>query len=355
MAIGGIAMDQTTTAPARRDRATIEDVAAAAGVSVATVSRALRGLPNVAFSTREHVRRIADDLAYRADPAASRLATGRSRSIAVAVPMLNGWYFSQVIAGAEAVFTETGYDMIVLGVTGAAARSALLDSTASIHRRVDGLIVVDIPLSQNDVETLHDRGQRVVTIGATTTRFPSVGIDDVAVGELATRHLVELGHRRIGLIAGQPEDPLGFHVPDLRRAGYELALAAAGIPIDPALQLGGNFSVVGGRDAMAALLELAHPPTAVFAMSDEMAFGAMLALRQAGRSTPDDVALVGVDDHDLAMVVGLTTVRQAVADHGSRAARLIVAQLDGAPDRTVAPMRSEGAIELVVRETSLKP
>ncbi len=100
----------------RRDRSTIEDVALAAGVSVATVSRALRGLPNVADSTRLRVQEIAIELNYRADPAASRLATGRSKSVAIAVPLLNGWYFAHVVAGAEAILTESGYDTIVIGL-----------------------------------------------------------------------------------------------------------------------------------------------------------------------------------------------------------------------------------------------
>ena len=176
-----------------RGRATIEDVAAAAGVSVATVSRALRNLPNVASATRERVAAIAEQMSYRADPAASRLATGRSRSIAVAVPLLNGWYFSQVVAGAEAICATTGYDMIVVGVSTGAARRSIVDEAASIHRRVDGVIFVDIHLPIDDVDGLADKGLRVVTIGESTHRFPSVGIDDVAVGDLATSHLLSLG------------------------------------------------------------------------------------------------------------------------------------------------------------------
>jgi LacI family repressor for deo operon, udp, cdd, tsx, nupC, and nupG len=335
-----------------RGRATIEDVAAAAGVSVATVSRALRGLPNVASATRERVASIAEQMSYRADPAASRLATGRSRSIAVAVPLLNGWYFSQVVAGAEAICATTGYDMIVVGVSTGAARRSIVDEAASIHRRVDGVIFVDIHLPVDDVDGLADKGLRVVTIGESTHRFPSVGIDDVAVGDLATTHLLALGHRRIGLIDDQPTDPHGFVVPSLRRTGHHRALARAGIEPDPRLQAPGSFSLLGGRAATHVLLALPDPPTAVFSMSDEMAFGAMLALRDVGRSTPADLSIVGVDDHDLSIVVGLTTVRQSVSDHGSRAARLLIDQLEGL-DVPIA--RCDGDIELIERETCSKP
>lgn len=342
----------TGTAPGDRRRATIEDVAAAAGVSVATVSRAIRGLPNVAISTRQRVAKVADDLAYRADPAASRLATGRSQTVGVAVPLLNYWYFSQVVSGAEAVFAAEGYDMIVIGVAGAEARRSLFDDATSIHRRVDGLVFVDVPLSDPDAERLASRGLAAVTVGHHNAHFPSIGIDDVAVGEIATRHLLELGHTRIGAIGGQTDGPLDFHVPDLRRIGYEQALEHAGITVDPALEVVGNFSVLGGRDAADTLLALADPPTAIFAMSDEMGFGALLCARERGLVVPRDVSIVGVDDHDVSIVVGLTTVRQPVADHGARAARLIIEQLTG---RELGPDRIERPVELVVRSTTAPP
>jgi DNA-binding LacI/PurR family transcriptional regulator len=345
-------MTTSTRASGDRRRATIEDVATAAGVSVATVSRALRGLPNVAFSTRELVRTVADSLDYHADPAAARLATGRSRAIGIAVPLLNGWYFSQVVAGAEAVCTEAGYDLIVMGVTGDEARGNFLHGRSAVHRRVDALVMVDIPLTPEETEQLAGRGLPVVTVGGITDRFPSVGIDDVEVGRLATAHLIGLGHRRIALLGGQPEDPLGFDVPDLRRHGYERAHAEAGLPVDPRLLVGGNFSVTGGYEAMSALLGLGAPPTAVFAMSDEMAFGALWALRVLGLRAPEDLSVIGVDDHDVSAAVDLTTVRQRVADHGARAARLLIDGLTGA---TVTAMRHQNPVELVQRGTTGPP
>lgn len=335
-----------------RQRATIEDVAAAAGVSVATVSRAMRGLPNVALSTRERVLRIAGDLSYRPDPAAARLATGRARSVALVVPLLNCWYFAQVVAGAEAVCSEEGYDAVVMGVSSAASRRALLDATASIHRRVDGLIFVDLALDDADEASLADRGLAVVSVGGPLGRFPSIGIDDVAVGEMATRHLLELGHTRIGLIAGQHHDPLEFQVPLLRRRGHLRALERAGIAPDPRLDIAGNFSVMGGRDATATMLKEPEPPTAVFAMSDEMGFGALLAAREAGASVPGDLSVVGVDDHDVSIVMGLTTVRQTVADIGAQATRLLLDQLSGRP---IATTRVESPVELIVRGTTAAP
>ncbi len=336
----------------RRDRATIEDVASAAGVSVATVSRALRGLPNVANSTRERVREAADHLAYRADPAASRLATGRSRSIAVAVPLLNGWYFSQVVAGVEAVCAEAGYDTIVLGVGARGTDRGLFDDTDSLHRRVDGLIIVDVMLTDSEVATLAERDLAVVSVGPEPDGIPSVGIDDIEVGRIAAEHLIGLGHRRIGLVRGIADDPFEFEVPHRRQQGFETACRTAGIAIDEALYVAGNFTIQGGRDALGALLELDDPPTAIFALADEMAFGILQAAHERGVHIPTDLSVVGVDDHDVAEVVGLTTVHQDVEEHGARAARMVIELLaSGAStfQRVNAPIR------LVERATTARP
>ena len=151
----------------RTDRARIEDVAAAAGVSAATVSRALRGLPNVAASTRQRIEQIAARLEYRPDPNASRLAAGRSGAVAVAVPMVNTWYFSEVIAGAEAVFAEAGYDVLISSIAGP-NRRALFLSEIAFHRRADGVVMVDLAMEQAERDVLLRAGVPAVTTGIDT-------------------------------------------------------------------------------------------------------------------------------------------------------------------------------------------
>lgn len=336
----------------RRIRATIEDVALAAGVSVATVSRALRGLPNVADSTRVKVQRIASDLHYRADPAASRLAAGRSRSVAVAVPILNGWYFSHVVAGIEAVCAEAGYDTIVIGLGTERSCIELLDGSDALHRRADGVIVVDVALSPDDVRSLDERGLALVAIGPVLDGVPSIGIDDVAVGELAAGHLLELGHRRIGLVRGEVENPFGFVVPQLRQRGFEAAHAPLGLEPDPTLYVDGSFTVHGGYEAAERLLDRDDPPTAIFALSDEMAFGVLHAAADRGIRVPDELSVIGVDDHDVAAVLGLSTIHQDVDRHGAGAARLMVAALAG--DHP-APTRHNDPIHLVRRTSTAPP
>jgi DNA-binding LacI/PurR family transcriptional regulator len=334
----------------RPSRATIEDVAKLAGVSVATVSRALRNLPNVADSTRSRVEVAALELNYHADPAASRLATGRSRSVAVVVQLLNGWYSSHVVAGVEAVCAEAGYDTIVVGVGPGSREQDVFAAAASIHRRVDAIIFVDVRVSSEELEALADQSLALVSVGHELPEIPSVGIDDVEVGRLAARHLIELGHTRIGLINGPDELP--FVVPSQRQTGFEEAMRAAGIEPDRSLYVAGNFTVQDGADALHQLMSRVDPPTAIFALADEMAFGVILAAEQRGIRIPEDVSLIGVDDHDLAPVVGLTTVHQDVADHGARAARLVVEQL--AETAEVSDL-SPAPVRLVVRRTTAPP
>ncbi len=329
--------------------ATIADVAAAAGVSVATVSRALRDLPNVAPSTRARVRRHAEALDYRPDPSAAALAAGRTRTVAMAVPVLDSWYFTQVMAGAEAVLSEAGYDLLLFAVDDDARRRRLL--SGPLVKRADGLILVDVDVPDAEAAAVRRAGVPIVSVGGTVAGASSVTVDDQGVAATALGHLIELGHRDIALVAGHADGPHDFVVPRQRREGYLGTLAAHGIAARPELEVSGDFSVGGGREAMALLLELDRPPTAVFAMSDEMAFGALHALWDRGLSAPGDVSIVGVDDHDLAAVVGLTTVHQEVAEHGAVAATLALRQL-AEPE---APPREHRAGIALVRRTTTGP
>ncbi len=330
-------------------RPTIEQVARQAGVSVATVSRALRGLPNVAPGTRERVATIARDLGYRADPFATRLATGRSLTVGVVVPMINSWYFANVVAGAEAVCATEGYDLLVLCLPAARSRSEAITAAASLERRVDGLLFVEVPLRTEDVAALAASGLGVVTIGQRVGPFSSVIVDNAGIGRLAANHLLDLDHRRIAVIGAQADDPASFDVPALRIDGIRHALAARGVALDPALVDFGEFTAEGGAAAAHRLLTGPEPPTGIIALSDEMAFGAMATARQLGVRVPEELSIIGIDDHDAAAAVGLTTIRQHVHDHGAVAARAL---LDHFGDATRPPDRLTDAFELVPRETT---
>lgn len=335
---------------ARPRPVTIDDVAELARVSVATVSRALRGLPNVAPTTRVRVEEAAETLRYRPDPAAARLATGRTTTVALAIPVLDSWYFTKVMAGAEAVLSGAGYDTLIFSLDSDETRHRVL--TGPLVRRADGLILVDLHLYDDELRALLLHGVRIATIGYEIPGASTVIVDDRRVAREAVSHLTELGHRRIGLISGATDDPQGFAVPQLRREGYHDELRRNGIDIVPSFDVGGNFSVIGGYEAACELLALPEPPTAIFAMSDEMAFGVWRAASERGLSIPDDLSVVGIDDHEVSEVLGLTTVQQQVAEHGSVAAELLLRHLSGAVDE---PQSHTVATGLVLRSSTAPP
>ena len=312
-----------------RKQASINDVAAEAGVSAATVSRALRGFTNVAPSTRARVETAAKRLHYRVNPAASQLARGRSSTVAMVVPDLDTWYFSSVMAGAEAVLTANGYELAAFVVGDDVARERL--TTSPMLRGAEGVILVDVDLDPAQVSTLVATSGPTATVGLELDGVPSVVVDDVLAGHLATTHLLALGHSSIALVGGGASGHLGFSVPAARREGYLQALRDVSLAARPEFDVDGNFSIRGGYEAMSQLLTLDDVPTAVFAMSDEMAFGALKAMRDHGLSVPGDVSIVGVDDHPMAWVEDLTTIAQQVGDHGALVAQVVLDLIEGRP------------------------
>ena len=327
---------------------TIEDVAAAAGVSVATVSRALRNLPHVAPSTRERIRAVATELAYVSNPSAARLAAGRTGTVAVLVPLFDTWYFSSVVAGIEAVLKDRHVDLLLYAVGDEEDRRSFLAGRGAWWQRSDALVMVDVALPADVADRLAASGASIVTIGCRTEHFSSVTLDEQAAAASAASHLIGLGHDRIGVLTGEPLSA-DFRVPMMRLDGFRRALADAGLEPLGELERSGNFSIEGGAEAMAELLGLDDRPTAVFALSDEMAFGAITEMRRRGLSVPDDVAVVGFDDHEMAELWELTTVHQPVDTVGALAGKLV---LDAMSDGSAGVQHLVVPTELVVRGTA---
>lgn len=325
-------------------RVTIDDVAQKARVSVATVSRALRGMPNVSPHTRERVLTAARDLDYHPDPNASRLAAGKTHTVAMAVPSPSLWYSGQVVAGAEAVLSSSGYDLMLFAVPDEGSRRRLLSGPHRLGKRVDGMIMVDCaPTEPVDFP--------LVTVGAEAAGHSCAVIDNHAAGAAAARHLLELGHERIGLIGGDPKvDPASTQ--GRRRAGFLQTLETAGVALPAEWDLDGGFSTVGGYEAMGELLAGRHRPSAVFAMSDEMAMGALRAAHEGGVRVPVELSVVGFDDHGLSFTVGLTTVRQDPEALGAAGARLLLELL---ADPSAPVRRIEEPTALVPRESTAPP
>lgn len=317
--------------------ASLDDVAARAQVSASTASRALRGLPHVSIKTRERVARAARDLDYVVNRQASGLATGRTGCVGVVVPFLGKWFFSEVLAGLEAVFRAEGRDLVLYSLGDPSGRAKFFTGLP-MRQRVDGVVVLCIPLTTTEVKALTSLDIPTVVVQVKTTSVPGVRIDDIEGAKVAVRHLINLGHRRIAFITGIQAPPMHFTAPEDRRDGYRQALKESRLKWEPALEASGDFTVDGGAAAMAALLSLQHPPTAVFVESDEMAIGALQAVRRMGLRVPADLSIVGFDDHEMAAVLDLTTVAQPVRQQGAMAAQLLIDALAGDVPRRPASL-----------------
>src|SRR5579875_361656 len=299
--------------PEVRMVASVEDVARRAGVSIATVSRALRGLPDVATATRDRVLVAAADLNYVASPFAARLASGRTATVGLVVPFVNRWFFAEVISTVEAALRRAGFDLLLYNLGDEAGRAGFFEDMP-MRKRVDGVIVASLVLEEAEFAALEELNRPVALLGIERKGLLSAGIDDIASARTAVEHLLALGHRRIGLIGGDTDDPMRFTPPLHRRDGYRDALESAGLTPDPQLEHLGFFTVAGGAAAAEELLSRPDPPTAIFAESDEMAFGALRVIRERGLRVPDDVAVMGFDDHPFSELVELSTVHQPVAE-----------------------------------------
>jgi DNA-binding LacI/PurR family transcriptional regulator len=293
--------------------ASIEDVARLAGVSIATVSRALRGLPDVAAATRDRVLAAAGELDYVASPFAARLASGRTATVGVVVPFVNRWFFAEVIDTVEAALRKAGFDLLLYNLGDEAGRDRFFD-IMPMRKRVDAVLIVSLVLSDDELSALSSLGSPIGLLGLQRPGFVATRIDDIEGARIAVEHLLDLGHRRIGLIGGDTDDPMRFTPPLHRRTGYHNALRAHGIEPTPELEVLGYFTTDGGRAAAEHLLALPEPPTAIFAESDEMAYGALGAIRRAHLRVPQDVAVIGFDDQVNAELMDLSTMRQPVSE-----------------------------------------
>jgi len=347
-------------------RSTIEDVARAAGVSVATVSRALRDMPNVATATRQKVAEAAARLGYVAHPAAASLASGRTRTIGLAAPFYGIWYTGKVTVGVLNVLANAGYDLEIYAVDTPKHQDEFVDRVSSLAIGVDGLLLVDFFGNQDHLDRLLTSGIHVIGLGEELAQFPSVSINNFAAARQAATHLASLGHRKIGLLGADAIEIDGSPVLVDRRRGFEAALSDAGLEVrqdyqptrpeaERERQPGGALTVAAGISAMNILSMMDDPPTAVFCMSDELAMGAMGRARELGIRVPEDLSVVGFDDHDLAEPFALTTIRQPVEHLGERIAAWMLDLVAGTENGAPAPDHEIVPVELVVRSSSSHP
>jgi DNA-binding LacI/PurR family transcriptional regulator len=313
----------------------ISDVARLAAVSKSTASRALSGSGYVSPETRTRVERAAATLGFVASSNAASLVTGRTRNVGVVTPFVNRWFFGEVIEGIEAALIEAGYDLTLYHLSeDPDARQRVFDYFL-VRKRVDAVIAVGITLSSLEVQSLRSLDKPIVGIGAAIDGITSLGIDDHAASLTITEHLIALGHTRIVHVGSDGRDRRGPSMQARRYEGFRSALASAGIAGGDDFRES-HFTIRGGHEVAIELL--ADPltrPTAVAAASDDVAIGVILAARELGLRVPEDLSVIGIDDHELAQLFGLTTLRQQPADQGRVAVGLIMAALEKGADATV--------------------
>jgi LacI family repressor for deo operon, udp, cdd, tsx, nupC, and nupG len=276
--------------------ATLRDVALLAGVSARTVSNVVNGYAPVTARTREKVERAIAELDYRPNVLARNLANGRSGQIAVVVPYLDTPYFAELLQGIIPRARERGYNVLIDQTDGDPAHERELIRRGARGFPFDGMILSPLGLSQADLSD-GDAALPLVILGERTANqsFDHVGIDDVAASREATRHLIDLGRRRIAAIGDQPY-PTG-EAAQLRTQGYRQAHADAGLAVDESLIIGTpRFNRVDGSTAMGRLLDREDPPDAAFCYSDLVALGALHTALGRGLRVPEDIALIGYDD-----------------------------------------------------------
>jgi len=326
--------------------ATIRDVASAAGVSVATVSRVLNGNGSVAIATRSHVQQAVTRLAYVPDNAARSLSTRNTRCVGVLLPDLHGEFFSELIHGIDRSVRARRLHLILSCSHGdaAEARAAL----AALRGRVDGLLVMSPHLDGRVLASSLPPAVPTVLMntGLEAASCSTIDIDNRGGAVAMVRHLLGRGHRRIAHIAG-PENNVDAKA---RLAGYLEALAEAR-PVGAPHVLRGDFTEESGYRAGRQFVSLSERPDAVFAANDMMAVGCLFALGEAGIAVPDEIALAGFDDVPIARFVSppLTTVRIRIAELGELALERLATAIEAGESDKVT--RQTLRTELVVRNS----
>jgi DNA-binding LacI/PurR family transcriptional regulator len=327
---------------------TIKDVAKRAGVSPATVSYVLNQTRFVSPATEARVRQAIRELNYQPNHIARSLRARRTMTVGMIMSDITNPFFADIVRGAEDVLSEKHYSLILCNTDEAPERE-LATLQLLRQKKVDGLIVVATGHNVAPLYEVNALGLPVVLVDRQLPgdQLDTVVVDNQAGAYQATRHLLELGHRRIGLIIGLQ----GISTTMQRRRGYELALQDYGLAPDPTLIQEGHSTIEGGAAAAETLLDLNPPPTALFATNNLMTIGVFLTIKQRRLRCPQDIAVVGFDDMVWLSVFtpGVTTVVQPSYEIGQRAAHLLLDRMTGKSPHT--PRVIMLAPQLIIRES----
>jgi DNA-binding LacI/PurR family transcriptional regulator len=333
--------------------ATMEDLARLAGVSVASVSRALSGKPGVSATTRAAITRLAREHGFTGNQPARALSTGRTGRIAVTLPNIEAEYFARILAGAARVIHEAGLSLVL--ETTQHERDRQSDAIRRFLRiGVDGALLLLPAESPREIAGLYDSGFKFVIIDPVdevTAPSPWITSANAMGARHAVEHLAGLGHRRIAVITGESR----LFSTQQRLHGVRDALERAGLDLDPRLVCVSRYGEsAGAHEATLDLMRRPEPPTAIFAFNDRLAFGTLQAAHALKVAVPEALSIVGFDDLEAAALVspGLTTVRQPLAAMGSTAATMLIQLING---QRPQGMHIQLPTELVVRRSTGAP
>ena len=331
--------------------ATIRDVARLAEVGLGTVSRVINDSPQVSKATRSRVHKAISELNYVPNPTARRLSLGRTMTIAAITPFFTRPSITERLRGIENSLAESEYDLIIFNVETVARRDELIREVPR-RERVDGVLILSLSPCDEDVPILEKADVPIVLVDAnhpSLTRLNRVIVDDVEGGRVATHHLIELGHRRIGYISDFLDNAFNFTSSRYRFQGYRQALSGAGIPFRSEYHGQSEHGRYEAERLVKIMLNYEDRPTAIFAASDTQAMGVLEAARDLGLRVPDDLSVIGYDDIEVAEYLGLTTVRQLLFESGQRAVEILLESFE----QTLAePLCEVLPTELIIRKTT---
>ncbi len=330
---------------------TIYDVAKKAGVGIGTVSRAVNNSPLINPATKERILQVVKELDYQPHAIAQSLARKKTFTVASVVPFFTNYFFAELLRSVQRALTEYGYDLILYSVDRMERRDSVLERVFS-ERRADGVLIISTGLSDTFADRFLEATIPIVVVDNLNKKIDSIAVANCDAAKKATRHLIKLGHTRLGMINGH----LSSFPAILRLEGFKQALSESGLGFDDRSLVicdakGGEhgFNEQAGYEAMHRVIALGKAmPTALFVASDVQALGVMRAAKEEGIHIPGDVAIVGFDDIEFAKFVGLTTMRQPIAEMGRLAVERLIERIDG---QNNGEFHRELEAQLIVRES----
>ena len=329
---------------------TIKDVAQKAQVGIGTVSRVLNNSPAVKDSTRQKVKDAIADLNYTPNPHARHLSMGKTWHIGVMLPHLTLPSYIERLRGVQYALQDTEYELILYSVGNPSQRDKYFDKLSK-SKDIDGLLIISLPPNKEQAEKFVKSKTPIVLVDASQENLCHIIVDDIAGGELATQHLIDLGHRKIAFLSDHLDTPFQRSAED-RYTGYRQALEKAEIRLQEKYLITGKIGRQDARQMAKKLLALESPPTAIFAASDTQAIGVLDAAKELNIQIPSELSVIGYDGIRDSEYVNLTTVSQPLLDSGVRGIELLLKAIASKHAKCVKHIQP---IKLVKRGTTSPP